>query len=320
MWSASLAQHIGFPLDRLPRLVPAAEVVGYLSPQAASELGLTAGIPLVAGGGDGQCAGVGSGVIKPGRVMVNVGTGTGVQAFLPAPLRDPGCTLNCAAHVVTGAWEMEGHTQASGAAFRWLRDQFGAEERAAQEHSGLNAYDLLVEQAKNAPPGSDGLLFIPTFNGSSAPVVDLSARGCLLGLSLTHTRGHIIRALLEGISLEIRWMLDAMVEIGTQIEDIRLVGGGASNPLWNQIHADILGHPVTTLHVGEAAMVGAAVCAAMGVGLYEDWSKATDCFVQTKHTIDPQPANCEVYEQSYQNYRDVFLLLTRDGIFRRLGG
>ncbi len=319
-WSESLAQQIGFPLDKLPRLVQAAEVVGYLSAKAASELGLTAGIPLVAGGGDGQCAGVGSSVIKPGRVMVNVGTGTGVQAFLPAPLRDPGCTLNCAAHVVSGAWEMEGHTQASGAAFRWLRDEFGKVERAKEEKTGRNAYDLLVEQAKDAPPGSDGLLFIPTFNGSSAPVVDLSARGCLLGLSLSHTRGHVIRALLEGISLEIRWMLDAMIKIGTQIDDIRLVGGGASNPLWNQIHADILGHPVTTLYVAEAAMVGAAICAAMGVGLYEDWSSAADCFVQVKDTIEPQETNREVYEQSYQNYRDAFLLLSRDGIFRKIGG
>jgi xylulokinase len=317
-WSDSLARQIGIPLDKLPRLVGAADVVGYLSPKAAGELGLTAGIPLVAGGGDGQCAGVGSGIIKAGRVMVNVGTGTGVQAFLPAPRRDPDCTLNCAAHVVTGAWEMEGHTQSSGAAFRWLRDEFGSEEKATQEKTAINAYDLLVDQAKNAPPGSDGLLFIPTFNGSSAPVVDLTARGCLLGLSLSHTRGHVIRALLEGISLEIRWMLNAMIEMGTSIEDIRLVGGGASNPFWNQIHADILGHPVTTLHVANAAMVGAAICAAMGVGLYEDWSDAADRFVQIKDTIDPQQANRGVYEQSYQNYRDVFRLLSREGVFKRL--
>lgn len=317
-WSESLAQQIGFPLNKLPRLAQAAAVVGHLSRKAASELGLTAGIPLVAGGGDGQCAGVGSGIIKPGRVMVNVGTGTGVQAFLPAPLRDPGCTLNCAAHVVTGAWEMEGHTQSSGAAFRWLRDEFGADERATQEKTARNAYDLLVEQANRAPPGSDGLLFIPTFNGSSAPVVDLNARGCLLGMSLSHMRAHVIRALLEGISLEIRWMLDAMSEMGTSIDDIRLVGGGASNPIWNQIHADILGHPVTTLHVANAAMVGAAICAAMGVGLYEDWSSAADCFVQIKDTIDPQQERREIYERAYQNYRDVFLLLSRDGIFKRL--
>jgi xylulokinase len=109
-----------------------------------------------------------------------------------------------------------------------------------------------------------------------------------------------------------------MIEIGTQIENIRLVGGAATNPIWNQIHADILEHPVTTLHVADAAMVGAAVCAAMGVGLYEDWSKAADCFVQIKDTIDPQPINREVYEQSYQNYRDAFLLLSHAGIFRRL--
>lgn len=319
-WSETLAGHIGFPLEKLPRLVAATEVVGQLSTDAAREFDLPPGIALVAGGGDGQCAGVGSGIIAPGRVMVNIGTGAGVQAFLPAPLRDPGHTLNCAAHVVSGAWEMEGHTQSSGAAFRWLRDVLGTLELALERQTTLNAYDLLIEQARTSPPGAEGLLFIPTFNGSSAPVVDLGARGTLLGLSLAHGRGHIIRSLLEGISLELRWMLDAMIEVGTKVDEIRLVGGGAKNPIWNQMHADILNRPVETLHLTDAAMVGAAMCAAVAMKMYGSWSEAADHFVRVGPTIDPLATHREVYDRLYQNYKEVFLLLNRDGIFNRLAG
>ncbi len=317
-WSESLAGEMGFPLDKLPRLVNATDIVGELSTEAAAALQLPAGIPLVAGGGDGQCAGVGSGVIESGKAMINIGTAAGVQVFLDGTLRDAERTLNCAAHVVAGRWEMEGHTQASGAAFRWLRDQFGATELARQRRSSLDAYDLLIEQARSAPPGAGGLLFLPTFNGSSAPRVDLSARGCLIGLSLDHSRGHVIRALLEGISLELRWMLDAIAGIGTRIEDVVLAGGGARNSYWNQIHADILGRPVKTLRISDAAMVGAAMCAAFALGHYPDWRSLAAGFVEIGDVIEPRPAQRDIYERQFQTFKDMFLLLSEGGAFSRL--
>ena len=146
-WSTSIAAELGFPLEVLPRIVEATDIVGELSDKAAAELGLPVGIPIVAGGGDGQCAAAGTGVVIPGNVMVNIGTAAGVQVFLSEPSFDPSQTLNCAAHVVPGAWEMEGHTQASGTVFRWFRDEFGAMEQAKGEQANLDPYDLLIEQA-----------------------------------------------------------------------------------------------------------------------------------------------------------------------------
>jgi len=320
VWSEELAGKLDFDLTRLPRLAQSTEIVGQLSIGAAEELGLVPGIPLVPGGGDGQCAAAGCGVVQSGLCMINIGTATGVQTYLPEPLLDPGCVLNCAAHVVPDAWEMEGHTQCSGAVFRWMRDEFGAAELELERKSDLDAFDLLIDEAVKAPPGSDGLLFLPTFNGSTAPVIDQEARGAYLGLGLNHSRSHVIRALLEGISLEIRWMLDAINQSGAAVNEVRLVGGGSKNQHWNQIHADILGRPVVTLHVTDSALVGAAMCAAVAAGFYEDFYEASNHFVRIKETIEPNPVNVPVYNKSFENYRRAFSLLSESGIFGDLRG
>lgn len=317
-WSEEIAGILDFPIERLPELVTSVEVIGKLSKQAAALLGLHPGIALVPGGGDGQCAAVGCGAIGSGLSMINIGTGAGVQTYLSKPLIDPEYILNCAAHVMPDGWEMEGHTQASGAVLRWWRDEFGSEELALQRTSKLDAFDLLIEHAKGVPPGCAGLLFLPLFNGSTAPKMDQQARGVFLGLSLAHGRSHVIRAILEGISLEIRWMLDAIKFAGADIQEIRLVGGGARNPYWNQIHADILDRPISTLHNTDAAMVGAAMCGAVAAGYYRDMEEAAQKFIKIKETIEPRSQNRAVYQISYQNYRDTFSLLSESGIFNQL--
>ena len=317
-WSEEISEAFDFPLERLPKLTSSVEVVGKLSKQAADTLGLQPGIALIPGGGDGQCAALGCGVIKPGLCMINIGTATGVQTYLPQPLKDPNHILNCAAHAVPEGWEMEVHTQSSGAVFRWCRDELGAAELALQRVTQLDAFDLMVEQARIAPPGCDGLLFLPLFNGSTAPKIDQEARGALLGLSLAHKRNHLIRAILEGISLEIRWLLDTISAVGADIQEVRLVGGGARNPYWNRIHADILNRPISTLHITDAALVGAAMCAAVGAGYYRGLDEAASNFIQIKEKIEPNPENIHVYEATYQNYQDVFSLLSDSGIFKQL--
>jgi xylulokinase len=286
-----------------------------LNENASSELGLVQGTPIVAGGGDGQCAAAGTGVVVPGSVMVNVGTATGVQVFLSEPSFDPANTLNCAANVVPGAWEMEGHTQASGTVFRWFRDEFGSAEMALGAQTGRDPYDLLVDQASEAPPGSDGLIFLPTFNGSTAPVVDASARGGLLGLKLSHKRSHVMRAILEGISLEIRWMLDAIAETGVPVEEVRLAGGGSKNKTWNQIHADILGRPVRTVLNPDAALVGGAICAAVGLGIFSDFQQAWQAFVKLGPPVAPLPENRSAYARCYERFVGLFTLLSREKAF-----
>lgn len=314
-WSEKIAKKLAFPLEKLPRLVEATEIVGELGQHAAEKLGLAAGIPIVAGGGDGQCAAAGTGIVVPGNVMVNLGTATGVQVYLTEPSFDPGQTLNCAAHVVTGAWEMEGHTQASGAVFRWFRDEFGGVERLMDLQSFHDAYDLLVDQASQAPAGADNLIFLPTFNGSTAPIVDPFARGAFIGLKLAHKRSHVIRAVLEGISLEIRWMLDAIATTGVPIEEIRLAGGGSKNQIWNQMHADIFNQPIRTVENPDAALVGGAMCAAVGMGVYQDFQEAADAFIKLGSVTEPNPENAIIYERLFNRYIRLFTLLSEQKAF-----
>jgi xylulokinase len=275
VWSKSILTRLNFSSNKLPKVVSSVEVVGFLSKKASGELGLNEGIPLIAGGGDGQCAAAGCGVIDSGKCMVNLGTGCGVQTFLPEPLFDPNRILNCAAHVVPSAWEMEGHTQASGAVLKWFRDQFGGLEKELAKYTQINAFDQLVQQAILSPPGSRGLICIPTLNGSTAPVSAQEARGLLIGLSLAHKRSEVIRSMLEGITLEIRWLLDAICDAGVAIDEVRLAGGGSNNPHWNQIHADILGRPIIVLKNPEAALVGAAMCGAVAISEYSNFAEAS---------------------------------------------
>jgi xylulokinase len=159
------------------------------------------------------------------------------------------------------------------------------------------------------------LIFLPTFNGSTAPVVDASARGAFLGLKLSHQRSHVIRALLEGISLEIRWMLDAIAATGVPVEEIRLAGGGSKNKIWNQIHADILGRPVRTVLNPDAALVGGAMCAAVGLGIYPDFQQAAQAFVRLGPPVAPLPENRSAYAGSYERFVGLFTLLSRERAF-----
>jgi xylulokinase len=318
-WSDDLLAALALPREKLPRVVPSVTVVGGVSPWAAEVCGLRAGTRVVAGGGDGQCAAVGCGAIVPGRVMVNIGTAAGVQVFLPEPRLDPRRVLNCGAHVVPGAWEMEGHTQASGAVFRWVRNELCRDQGRRAEGNG-SAYDRLAEEAATVAPGAEGLLVLPTFNGASAPLIRPEFRGAIVGLGLAHTRAHIIRAVLEGISLEIRWMLETIREAGVEVSEVRLVGGGSLSPVWNQIHADVLGLPVTTVDVADAAVTGAAVCAAVAMGAYRNFHEAAEAFVRPRARYEPVPRHAAVYNDLYGEYRHLVEALDRGKVFLRLSG
>ncbi len=206
-------------------------------------------------------------------------------------------------------WEIEGHTQASGMAFKWFRDKFGDLETLMQRKTDLDAFDLLILEAKGVLPGSDGLLFFPTFNGINAPIIDQNARATILGLNLHHERKHLIRALLEGISLEIRWILDAIGKAGVQINSVHLVGGGSKNRIWNQMHADILNKPIKTVLTTDAALVGAAMCGAVAIGRYENIQAASRDFVKIRETIEPIKENAEIYEKIFFKYQKIFISL-----------
>lgn len=317
-WSSELLDILGIPIEKMPRLENSGVCVGEVSVQAAAATGLAAGTPIVTAGGDLQCGGTGLGIVKPGTVSVGIGSGGGILVYLERPLRHPKTGLNCQPHVIKGGWEMEGICLASGASFKWYRDVLSQMEKASADQQGIDAYDLLTEAAAQSTPGAGGLLFMPALAGSGAPNWYPQARGVLLGLTLATNKNDINRAILEGICLEIRAMIEAARQLGIQIDELRTWGGGAKSPLWNQISANIYGVPMVKTTIREAGLAGAAICAGVGIGLYRDVVEGAENFVHIEKRYEPDLKLRSRYDEMFDLYQSIYTTLKDSRAFERL--
>jgi xylulokinase len=317
-WSTELLELLEIPQEKMPTLAPSGQLVGEISSQAAEATGLAAGTPLVTAGGDLQCAGLGLGVVEPGSVSVGIGTGGGVLIYLDQPLRHPDQGLNCLPHAVPGAWEMEGICLSSGAAYKWYRDVLSEAEKLAAQEQDIDPYEILNQQAAQADPGSNGLLVMPSFIGAGAPNWYPKARGMIFGLTLATDKKNLTRAMLEGICLEIRWMLEAAQKLGTKIEEIRIWGGAAKSPVWNQIAADVYGLPAIKTSIHDAGLAGAAICAGLGVGIYTSPKEAAHSIAQIERIYEPNPALKARYDEMFDIYKTIYQALNQAGVYERM--
>jgi xylulokinase len=318
VWSDELLGLLEIPREKMPELVPSSEQVGELAPGAAEALGLIAGTPLVTAGGDLQCAGLGMGVAEAGLVSVGIGTGGGVLIYLEKPLRHPDMALNCLPHAIPDAWEMEGICLASGAAYKWYRDVLGQMEQTTAAELDVDAYELLNEEASQAEAGAGGIIVMPSLVGAGAPNWYPKARGVILGLTLASDKKSLTRAMLEGICLEIRWMLEAAKRLGTQIEEVRIWGGAAKSRLWNQIAADVYGVPAAKTSIPEAGLVGAAICAGVGVGLFSSPQEGARSMVRVEERYEPNPGLSAKYDEMFSIYKSAYQALVGAGVFERI--
>ena len=318
VWSEELCKQLEIPLEKLPDLAPSGVQVGELSASAAKSLGLKKGIPIVTAGGDLQCAGVGMGITQAGLTSVGIGTGGGVLIYLDEPLRHPTAAMNCLPHAVENTWEMEGICLSSGAVYKWLRDTIGNSEKEQALAAGVDPYDLLNELAASEEPGAQGIIVIPSFIGAGCPNWNPLARGAFLGLSLSTERKTLIRAVMEGICLEIRWMLEEANGLGTPIQEVRIWGGAAKSELWNQIAADVYGIPVSKTANSEAGLIGAAILAGAGVDLFESVQEGVDCLVQVAERYEPKPDLRSMYDEKFSIYKAAYSALSDQGIFERI--
>lgn len=318
-WAGDVIDKLGLDAGQFPALVPPCTVVGELADaEAAAALGLPTGIPVVIGGGDQQCAALGSGMIAEGQALLNLGTATAVMAAMPGPARDPSYVIPSVCHVVPGQWEMEGHTQASGIVLQRFRDEFADAERQLARRLDRDVYDLLAEQAARTPPGAEGLLFLPTLNGTTAPVNYPYGSGVLAGLRLTHSRAHVIRAMLEGMGLENRWILEQMAAVGARIESVFISGGGSKSAFWNQLHADILQRAITRVSTKNAAAVGAAICAGIGTGLFPDAAAGVAALSRLAEVYEPDLQTSAVYDDLFAAFQRAYGALQESGVFSQL--
>jgi xylulokinase len=306
-WSSELLDAVGLEESLLVPVVPGTEPIGTVTSEFAAATGLDQSTKVVAGCGDEMAATLGAGVYAPGEVCDVVGTAEPVCAASREPHADPTMLVECHPHADPESWLMENPGFVSGGNLRWFRDQLGGVEREVEAAGGGDAYDLLCREAEHVGPGSDGLVFLPCMQGAMAPEWNGAARGVFYGLTLAHTRAHMVRALLEGSAFALRAILEAMRGAGLEPRRITIVGGGARGAAWRQIKADVTGLPVRVPREVETTAGGAAVLAAVGAGIYPTCAEAAERFVAFEpREHEPDPEAAAAYERAYRVYREVY--------------
>jgi xylulokinase len=299
VWSARILDAIGLDSRLLPDVHDSTDVIGMVTPEAATELGLVADTPVVIGGGDGASAAVGAGAVVEGPAYNYIGSSSWISFASRRPILDPGQRIFNWAHMVPGMFLPCGTMQAAGGSYQWLRRQVCWYESREAERSRSDPYDLMNQRAAESPPGANNLIFLPYLEGERSPHWNPRARGGFIGLSVTHTRADMIRAVLEGISMNLRTILQSFLDAGARIDEVTLIGGGAKGGLWRQILADVYGRPVLRPRLlDEATSLGAAVAGGVGVGLFRDFSIVDELIeIVDRHT--PAPEAQAAYDRLY---------------------
>ncbi|HMP02378.1 MAG TPA: xylulokinase [Gemmatales bacterium] len=305
-WCRPLLSKLGIDANWMPTCVESDEITGKLTPTAAAALGLEAGIPVVGGAGDQAAGAVGNGIVRHGIISATIGTSGVVFAHADQPQTHPDGRVHTMCHAVRGAWHLMGVILAAGGSLRWVRDQLGQPEVAAAQGQDQDPYDLMLAVADSAPPGSEGLFFLPYLTGERHPHSDPHASGAFVGLTVRHTRAHLLRAVVEGITFAMNDCLAVIRDLGVEASEIRLSGGGARNPLWRQWQADIYGQKVALINAQEGPAFGAAILAMVGAGAYQNVPEACAATIRTVESLAPQPERQALYARWQQQFQRLY--------------
>jgi xylulokinase len=291
-------------LDRMPDLKWSTEIAGAVTEAAAQETGLAPGTPVTAGAVDAAAEALSVGVTEPGDLMVMYGTTLFFILVTDRPVPDD--RMWATGYVLPGRYDIAGGMATSGAITRWFRDEFGAAEVAAEAGGGSNAYAALAEAAGAITPGSDGLICLPYFSGERTPIQDPDARGMFAGLTLSHTRAHLYRAILEGTAYGVRHNLETFRDMGAEPKRLVAVGGGANNRLWLQIVSDVTGEEQIVPERTVGASYGDAMLAGLATGLVPDVETLRSQWVKVAEVIRPASGASAIYDAYYPVYRSIY--------------
>ncbi|MEM2904287.1 MAG: FGGY family carbohydrate kinase [Candidatus Bathyarchaeia archaeon] len=305
-WDAEILRMAGLDECLLSDVAPSGTIVGEVSSSGASETGLPRGSLVVAGGHDQPCGALGVGLLQPGPVMDATGTVECVAAVqeelkLTEEMRLQSFSVQC--YVEGDRYLVFGFNPSAGVILRWFRDNFGQLEKTEAEMKKVDAYDLLIQQAERAPPGSLGLMMFPFFEGSGSPRFRRDVSGVLVGLTLAQGRGEVIRSILEGVTLELRNIVEALEAHVAEARELRAIGGAAKSRFWLQLKADVTGRPIVLPEVQEAAALGAAMLAGVGAGVYKSFEDAAEHVYAVKEAFSPRQESVRFYEQLYARYK-----------------
>ncbi len=295
-WSDAMTSALDLDRSLLPEVHESPVVSGRVTKAVAAELGIAAGIPVVGGGGDQAAGAVGTGLVRAGVVSSVIGSSGVVFAHAETPARDPKGRVHTFCHAVPGAWHVMGVTQGAGLSLRWFRDQFAPGE----------SYEALTALAATAPAGCAGLTFLPYLMGERTPHLDPKARGVWFGLTAAHTRAHLVRSVLEGVTYSLRDCLDILTAMGVPVSEVRASGGGGKSPFWRQMQADVFGRDVATIGVAEGPAYGAALLAGVGAGAWSSVPEACDAVIHVADRLAPDPTPRAAYVRGRALYRKLY--------------
>ena len=301
-WSKEMLEFLGLTEEMLPKCYESFEVTGNITEEAGERTNLAIGIPLVGGGGDQAAGAVGTGIVSSGMVSVALGTSGVVFACQDQYAVDAENRLHVFCHS-NGKWHVMGVMLAAASCLKWW-----VEEVCQLDDRG---FDLLLGEAEQVTPGSEGLIFLPYLMGERTPYSDPHARGTFIGLSMVHSRAHMTRAILEGVSFGLRDSLEIIREQNMPTTVVRVSGGGANSPLWRQILADIFNLKVEVVNSVEGPAFGAAVLAAVGVGAFDSVEDACSKLVRTVACTEPNPEHVKKYNRVYPIYHQLYETLTQ---------
>lgn len=306
-WSPEILAALDIPAEWMPPTYEGPECTGYVTEEAASLTGLRAGTPVMAGAGDQAAQAVGVGAVEPGIVALTIGTSGVVFATTPNALVESQGRLHAFCHALPDRWHFMGVMLSAAGSLQWYRSIVAPQM----------SFDDLMSEAEIIQPGSEGLQFLPYLTGERTPYPDPLARGAWIGLTIRHGRGHLTRALLEGVAFGLRDSFTLIREAGLgEIRQVRASGGGAKSALWRQILASVLEVELVTVNTIEGAAYGAAILAGVGSGCWSDVSTACAEVVQITDSVSPESAQVEVYQHSYSLYRQLYPALRT--IFHRM--
>lgn len=282
------------------------DFVGELTDEAAKELGLKEGIPVAQGGIDAHLGVLGLGAVEQGDMALIMGSSTCHLALSPIPVFGSGVWGPFDEAIVPESWVLEGGQTSTGSIVKWFKDNFAHDIVQKASSRGVSPYTLLDEMASEVPPGSEGLVTLDYWQGNRSPLRDPKARGTVWGLSLKHRKEHILRSIYEGTAFGTRLILEALSDKNFKVKKMFAGGGGAQSKLWLQIHADVCQTPIFLTEEPESMALGAAMCAAIGAGIYKDFEEAASKMIKVTTQIVPNKNNKEVYDFYFDKYKRTY--------------
>jgi xylulokinase len=311
-WSKPLLAKLALDADLLAKCYESEDVTGKLNRQAAETLGLSTDCLVVSGAGDCAAGAVGNGIVRSGVLSTSIGTSGVVFVHSDKPQVDPAGRLHTFCHAVRGKWHMMGVTLSAGGSLQWFRNAVCETLKNVAKKQKVDVYDLLTEEAVVTPPGAEGLFFLPYLAGERTPHADPLARGAFIGLTLRHSRGHLVRAVLEGVTYSLRDCLAIIEEQGVSVQQIRASGGGAKSRFWRQMQADVLGKAVVSMAADEGPAYGVALLAAVGAGEFKGIVEACDATIKTTGTLKPAAKARQFYDRAFPVYQQLYKSLRED--------